>query len=172
MTVEARALVSSDSASRERDLTGAFAEAFSSHAPPMPWNDHVCYNALFPDVHLTFSFGEPLTKTRVHILLEEAKHRIQMLIDDGFVRLPLSRYLLWWDERRSLVIYAQKYKQPVFGKKYPFTCHQVLMAVDLLGYCGSAQEHFEEMWANVFAEGKQVGYIWMARTDVISGLLN
>lgn len=46
------------------------------------------------------------------------------------------------------------------------------MAVDLLGYCGIAQEHFEEMWANVFAEGKQVGYIWMARTDMISGLPN
>ena len=42
-----------------------------------------------------------------------------------------------------------------------FTYGQVLQAVQLFEYCGLYLGEFEEMWAYVFFEGRQVGYLAM-----------
>lgn len=81
------------------------------------------------------------------------------MIDAGLTRLPLEESLLYLDGRIALFMYAKQYRER-------FTCSQAQQAVDLLEYCGIAQGHFEEMWAYVFAAEKQVGYIWMARSDL------
>lgn len=165
LIIEAWALASIGYDPGERLRREASAVAFPRHAPPEPWDENSCYSALIPGVHLTFSFGERLTETRVVTILRAAKQRIRLFIEAGFTRLPVEECLLYSDENRALFMFAKQLK----GR---FTCSQVQQAIDLLEHCGIAQRHFEEMWAYVFAAKKQVGYIWMARNDLSSYLSN
>ena len=44
-----------------------------------------------------------------------------------------------------------------------FLCRHAAAAIDLMEWCGFARNQFSEIWAEVYVNGRQVGWIWMYR---------
>lgn len=124
-------------------------------------------------MHLTFTFGERLSPTRIHKALDDARTHNKVRIDAGLGDHPIPNasvndYTVGWGRmtdhdgrwRKISRIKAIPYRKHPFSR-IEFTIAQVAQALDLLERCGLAEGIHEEMWAYVFVEGKRVGYIWL-----------
>ncbi|KAL8752377.1 MAG: hypothetical protein Q9184_005756 [Pyrenodesmia sp. 2 TL-2023] len=144
----------------------------SPNHPSRPWDENLCRSSLHPQTHLTFTFGERLSASRIQGLLDSARTHNDLDIEAGFGNDPIPNasmndYTVGWVrtmEHPGRKILARLKAIPY--RKYPFsrnvfTFAQVEQALDLLERCGLAEGIQKEMWAYVFVEGKRVGYIWM-----------
>lgn len=115
-------------------------------------------------MHLTFTFGDRLTETRIVTLLAEARRAVNVAIELGAgAKRVRQTWCIAWDLSRHIYMFAAPLRQTIFTEKYALSVANVLPAIDLVERCGIAQGHVEEMWAYVFVGGRHVGYIWTQR---------
>ncbi|KAL8784831.1 MAG: hypothetical protein Q9213_003735 [Squamulea squamosa] len=138
------------------------------HAPPEPWNEEICRSGLHPNVHLTFSWGEPLHRTRLYRVLRAGQKRMDYLIglDPSMANHPILEptYMIEFWEEDSIILVA---KQKKHNFRYRmFTLNQLLAALDMMELCGLARGIYQEMWAYVFVGEVQVGYVYVQRIDI------
>ncbi|KAI4238492.1 MAG: hypothetical protein LQ349_001070 [Xanthoria aureola] len=131
-----------------------------------PWDEETCHSALYPDIHLTFSWGEPVRPTRLYRILEMGRREIEALKRAGYGQFPLPerKFTIDYIPSIQMALVAQKRRQ-IFGFK-EFKLNDVLASIDLLELCGLAREEYFEMWAYVFVDDFQVGFIFIGRVDL------
>lgn len=130
--------------------------------PHRPWDDHHCQSSLVPNMHLTFTFGERLTMTRITLLIRSARSELKERIDAGTGNNPLrGRLILAWDLARGTGMIVQPWLTLL--PLYQINVFEIAQAVDLMERCGIAQGHVEEMWAYVYVHGRHVGFLWTWR---------
>ena len=123
-------------------------------------------------MHLTFTFGDRLTETRIVMLLAEARRAENVAIELGAgAKRVRQTWCIAWDLSRHIYMFAAPLRKTIFTEKYALSVSDVLLAIDLVERCGIAQGHVEEMWAYVFVGGRHVGYIWTQRGSEL-GLRN
>ena len=137
-----------------------------------PWDDHHCQSSLIPNMHLTFTFGERLTMTRITLLIKSARAALKERIDAGIGNNPLrGRLILAWDLTRGTGMIVQPISTWFTPPGFQINSFEIAQAVDLIERCGIAHGHIEEMWAYVFVHGSHVGYLWTWRYR-INGMKN
>lgn len=133
----------------------------ASWKPPKPWNEHRCQRpGIDRDVFLTFSWGAPISESRIVRTLYEC--RIHLV--DGVERLhlgddplPFPSMNLAIENRYGVKVNLSFYRS--IARREVVTWSQALAAVNLLEFCGVRVGNYDEMWAYIYAEGKQIGYI-------------
>ncbi|KAL8923254.1 MAG: hypothetical protein Q9172_003196 [Xanthocarpia lactea] len=148
------------------------ASTLPPRAPKRPWDEYLCQNGRYryPDFYLTYSEGAPRSGGAIHDVLEDAVRTLNLLIEegDGDKNIPVPHYDITniWETRMSLELW----RRHRFGIRHTgFTVNQALAAVELMQWCGVMKGHYSEMWAYVFAGGKQIGYVFYHRVDVYQG---
>ncbi|KAL8802264.1 MAG: hypothetical protein Q9182_003916 [Xanthomendoza sp. 2 TL-2023] len=142
---------------------------FPRHAPPEPWNQHVCINHPHrSNVRLTFTFGTPLPTASIEHAIQaskdSARYLIDMTHDDVNPQIPSPQY--WMADENYVRVTAIRFKRRFSLQPQSFTLAQALEAVALIEMCGVDRGHPREMWAYVFVEGNQIGYITMEDDDL------
>ncbi|KAL8965634.1 MAG: hypothetical protein Q9197_006411 [Variospora fuerteventurae] len=131
--------------------------AFSSPygPPPEPWNERTCRNTgLYPNMHLTFSWGTTVSRSALVSLVYTSKRTLGTIIRDGhgaWALAPGFGYFIV--PKHGLLLVARPYQEK------DFTYQQIYEAVDLLQLCGPDRGFRDEMWAYVFVEEARVGYV-------------
>ena len=131
-----------------------------------PWTEQRCQSALYPDHHLTFSWGEPVRPTRLYRILDMGIRKVQTLKRAGYGNFPLPdhRYHAAYIEHIRMALVAQHRRQKSGSRE--FTLNDLLASIELLELCSLARKEYQEMWAYVFADNVQIGYLYISRGDI------
>ncbi|KAL8799559.1 MAG: hypothetical protein Q9182_005798 [Xanthomendoza sp. 2 TL-2023] len=147
---------------------------FPHHAPPQPWNQFICRDPLphddLPEMHLTFSFGEQISRASVALAFQEAKHDGQVLVDLGYGNRQIEspEHEMAHEIHDHIYIIAKRFRRRLAMRT--FTVAEALRAVNLLEHCWNQQDQPNEMWAYVFIwEQQQIGYITLEHFLVGTG---
>ncbi|KAL9013996.1 MAG: hypothetical protein Q9173_001338 [Seirophora scorigena] len=126
-----------------------------STPPPEPWDEQTCsIPALYPDIHLTFSWGTTISRSALAALIGSSIRTLRVIIRHGHAARRLPSYIgSFVVPYHGLVLVARPYQDAVF------TYQQIYAAVDLLDRCGPNRGHRDEMWAYVYVDGARVGDI-------------
>ncbi|KAI4128313.1 MAG: hypothetical protein LQ338_002812 [Usnochroma carphineum] len=133
-----------------------------------PWNQHTCTTPSASPISLTFDFGIELARSSILPAFKTARDNLQLWIRQGHGDRPLRRAaddLVIGYGGGQTYMHVRAFQKPGrSARREAFTYKQILVAVDLLEYCGPARGSRDEMWAYVFEdigeEKKQIGYIW------------
>ncbi|KAI4185882.1 MAG: hypothetical protein L6R41_003854 [Letrouitia leprolyta] len=133
---------------------------FPAHAPPFPWNKKTCTTPNSA-ISLTFSWGDPLPLNRIYRCIEDALNNLDAAEEEGEAGRKVEKETdIGFDGKRNIWIKARPYKKH-FWSPADFNVLRVKMAVQLLRECGLDMGFDKEMWAYVYNEEKQIGYIWL-----------
>ncbi|KAL8941351.1 MAG: hypothetical protein Q9216_002290 [Gyalolechia sp. 2 TL-2023] len=138
------------------------------NAPPFPWNENECRHPRFPDFYLTFTWGRPLPRDVIYAITQEAQAFVREVISQRMGNKPVPSpdgFSLAWSREENVELTVRPHKKYMFSKNR-FSVFQASDAEQLIEYCGLQSQVYREMWAFVFRGPQQIGYIWLAESEV------
>ncbi|KAL8659516.1 MAG: hypothetical protein Q9202_007085 [Teloschistes flavicans] len=140
-----------------------------------PWNEWLCQSGRYPYPHfyLTWTEGAPRARSAIEALLADAEHQISALIAHGHgdsIIPNAPSWLVSWMEQEDLTLVVWQRRKGRTSGYERFTVEEAGGALQLVRRCGVQRGFFGEVWAMVWKEGRQIGYVWFARTDLGGGV--
>lgn len=125
-----------------------------------PWNDYTCrFPELYPNIHLTFSFGTTLSRTAIPAMLNYIERDIRSEIADGH----RDQAIFPFNVIRREDLEMEFWTETEMGRRITFG--QIFEVVELLKRCGFERGYREEMWGVIFdGAGRTLGEVGLVYT--------